>query len=210
MYFSMKRVAQEFTIDYQKILSESPDSDLDKKIKFLTDRLPYKWLEHYKNMTPHLTNVCRFYYGEFEYIFDHYTELEQKGIASYNPKIEDRVVAVFGRSSPINKNREPSRIKGWIGPTEKHLGANTDKGHFIAHKIGGKLDVNIFAQRRDLNRGWSPQGKIYRSMERYCSLNPRTFCFNRPLYSDCTSRPTMIELGILINDEKFWIERFEN
>ena len=43
-----------------------------------------------------------------------------------------------------------------------------DKGHFIAHAIGGGLDMNIFSQARDLNRGISEQGKVYRLMERYC------------------------------------------
>ena len=102
------------------------------------DRLTYDWLEHYKNMTPHLTNVCQFYYGDFEYLFDHYTELENKGVVSYNSTIEDRVVVVFGRSCSINEDRKFSRLKGWIGPTEKYLGKNTDKGHFMAHKMGGE------------------------------------------------------------------------
>ncbi|MBC7947441.1 MAG: hypothetical protein H7Y42_06150, partial [Chitinophagaceae bacterium] len=100
--------------------------------------------------------------------------------------------------------------QGWVGQTEKYLGANTDKGHFMAHTIGGGLEVNIFAQCRDINRGWSKRGKVYRSMEKHCAKNAGTFCFNRPIYSEDTNRPCMIEFGVLMEDGKLWVEKFDN
>lgn len=35
--------------------------------------------------------------------------------------------------------------------------------------------MNLFLQRRDLNRGWSQQGKQYRAMEQYLADHPGTF-----------------------------------
>lgn len=161
-------------------------------------------------MTTHETNLCRYFFNRFEYIYDHYTELETLGIVPYSPTAESRVVGVLGRSNPTSERRDASRLQGWIGATETYLGENTDKGHFIAHTIGGGLEVNIFAQRRDINRGWSKRGKIFRSMEKYCAKHSGTFCFNRPIYSDETSRPYIIEFGVLMETGELWVERFEN
>ena len=36
-----------------------------------------------------------------------------------------------------------------------------DKGHFLGHASGGVLDINLFPQRRELNRGWIPQSLEY-------------------------------------------------
>ena len=85
-----------------------------------------------------------------------------------------------------------------------------DKGHFIAHAIGGGLDMNVFSQARDLNRGISEQGKVYRLMERYCYENAGTFCFSRPVYDDATSIPRWVEFGLLRDDGSLWVEVFEN
>lgn len=100
-----------------------------------------------------------------------------------------------------------------IGPTNTALGSVWDKGHFIAHSIGGAVDraeINIFTQRRDLNRGWSEEGKTFRAMEEYCLERPGTFCFARPLYSDGSSRPTFLEFGLCKSDGTLWVERFDN
>src|SRR5436309_2711000 len=66
-------------------------------------------------------------------------------------------------------------------------------------------ELNVFVQRRALNRGWSEAGKLYREMEKYCVLNPSTFCFIRPLYVDPTAKPAFVEFGLLKNDGKLWV-----
>jgi hypothetical protein len=122
-------------------------------------------------------------------------------------------VAVSGRSAPRKRRRDDYRLKGWIGPTESTFGSQWDKGHFIAHSIGGAVDqeeVNVFVQRRDLNRGWSTAGKRFREMEKYCELNSGTFCFSRPVYHDQMARPALVEFGVLRENGEFWVECFEN
>lgn len=88
-----------------------------------------------------------------------------------------------------------------------------NKGHFIAHSIGGVVDgleANVFIQRRDLNRGWSAAVKRFREMEKYCVANPGTFCFSRLLYVDETSRPGFCEFGLLKTTGELWVECFDN
>ncbi|MGE5340945.1 MAG: hypothetical protein ACM3SY_05620 [Candidatus Omnitrophota bacterium] len=210
LFRKIKEIVSEFTIDYQDIIREIESATLEEKIKFLTDILPNEWLIQYKAFTHRPTDVVIFNYGQFDYIFDTYTYPKDWSPTISNPEIARRVVAAFGRSAPPIENREVSRIKGWCGPTEKVFGKDSDKGHFIAHSIGGLLDVNLFPQRRDVNRGWSQKGKIFRAMEVYCALNPGTFCFNHPIYKDHTDRPSFIEFGVLQKEGNLWVEIFEN
>jgi hypothetical protein len=85
-----------------------------------------------------------------------------------------------------------------------------DKGHFVAHCNDGQLDQNIYPQLKELNRGLSPQGKLFRSMERYCQNNPGVFYFIRPIYSDLTSIPDKIDFGILTKQCGLLLNRFDN
>jgi hypothetical protein len=68
----------------------------------------------------------------------------------------------------------------------------------------------VFSQERRLNRGWSPQGKLYRQMETYCYEQPGTFCFSRPVYADGSSVPRWLEFGLLKSDQTLWVEVFDN
>jgi hypothetical protein len=152
----------------------------------------------------------RFQFRTFAYICDIYSQLEVTGEVPYDQTIEDRVVAVLGTSARAEEKRDTSRSRGWVGPTEELLGTERDRGHYIAHCIGGGLDVNVFSQERCLNRGRSPQGKIYRQMESYCYEQPGTFCFSRPIYSDGSSVPRWLEFGVLRGDQTLWVEVFDN
>ena len=80
----------------------------------------------------------------------------------------------------------------------------------MAHTIGGGLDINVFSQTRDLNRGWSEQGKLYREMEKYCYTHPGTFCFSHPVYDDGSAVPPWLEFGLIQEDASLWIEVFDN
>ena len=75
---------------------------------------------------------------------------------------------------------------------------------------GGSLDINLFPQRRDLNRGWSREGKLFRKMERCVASHPGVFYFHRPIYVDATWIPGPPELGLLTVEGTWWVERFAN
>jgi hypothetical protein len=201
-------------IDYAELIQLAPMRDsYESIVGFLVAELPHVWFEEYASVSARPTNVVRLTLGGFNYLFDLYTEFEVKGVINEDAGKESRLVAVFGQSAAKAGNRESSRLRGWIGPTAMYLGNDWDKGHFIAHAMGGGVDgaeINLFVQRRNLNRGWSAPGKMFRSMEVYAAKRPGTFCFHRPLYADGTSRPSQFEFGVLKADGALWVETFDN
>jgi hypothetical protein len=200
-------------IDYKAIASDAAATSLQELIVYLRAELPHAWFAEYAAASNRPANVMTFRHGAFEYVYDHYTALEASGEVAYDATVESRLVAVCGVSAPRNSPRDDYRLRGWVGPTGRMFGSEWDKGHFIAHSIGGAVDgfeANVYLQKRALNRGWSPEGKRFRSMEKYCCANGGTFCFCRPIYEDGTARPAEIEFGVLRGPADLWVERFDN
>jgi len=200
----------QYAVDYDVVLSSARAEGVIDVARFLQEQLPLHWRDAYLKTVGHETNLVRFRHRTFDYICDLYSQLEFSGEVPFNQTIADRVVAVIGTSSEADATREPGRMRGWAAPTEEFLDGVRDKGHFMAHCIGGGLDVNVFAQERNLNRGWSAQGKIYRQMENYCYEQLGTLCFSRPIYADGSNVPRWLEFGCLKTDETLWVEVFDN
>ena len=200
-------------IDYVSFLNEVIGDSGRTPAELLAEGLPHIWRDRYVQMVLRETNIVRFTCGAFEYIYDDYASLEAAGVVADSPIIEARLVAVSGLSSPQKRTRDDYRLRGWVGATERAFGRGWDKGHYIAHSIGGAVDraeANVFVQRRDLNRGWSEEGKRYREMENYCEVNPGTFCFSRPIYFDQSAKPAFAEFGLVESGGKLWVECFDN
>jgi len=158
-------------------------------------------------MTPTKTNILRFSDGSFEFLFDFSSELIATGEVADEEAVEDRVVATFGFSKANVQKRDGSRMQGF---PKSPIGSPTmDKGHLLARSSGGGVDINLFPQRTELNRGWSERGKVFRQMEKYCAAHVGTFSF-RPIYLDRSRVPAEIEYGVLTEELKLWVERFEN
>jgi hypothetical protein len=164
----------------------------------------------YAATASHVPNIAQVEYGTFDYLCDSYSSMEALGEVAFDQRVRDRVVGVLGISLPMRGRRRGSMAKGWVEHPEEIDRSGRDMGHFIAHAIGGGLDMNVFSQARDLNRGISEQGKVYRLMERYCYKNAGTFCFSRPVYEDAASVPRWLEFGLLREDGSLWVEVFEN
>ncbi|MBI1744427.1 hypothetical protein HYR54_15360 [Candidatus Acetothermia bacterium] len=202
---------EELSVNYETLLTEVADCNLEEKIQYLVDVLPDIWCDKYRAMTPTPTNILQFNDNHFEFLFDLSAELVAQGAVPEDEAVEDRVVAVFGRSQKSAGKRDASRIRGFLGGRlEDAKEVSTDKGHFMGHALGGGLDVNLFPQRSDINRGRSERGKVYRAMERYCAEHLGTFCFSRAIYSDRSWRPSQLEYGLLKKDGTLWVERFDN
>jgi hypothetical protein len=197
-------------IDYARLCRSAKAPTTPALIVYLRKHLPIKWQWVYMATASHAANIVRVERGTFEYYCDSYSGLEALGEVAFDQRVRDRVIGVLGSSAPMRKRRRGSFPNGWLEQPEELDSSNRDKGHFIAHSIGGALDVNVFSQNRDLNRGVSEQGKIYRQMEKYCYENPETFCFSRPIYADITSIPRWLEFGLIKEDGNLWIEVFEN
>ncbi|MBF0095689.1 MAG: hypothetical protein HQL34_14225, partial [Alphaproteobacteria bacterium] len=144
--------------------------------------------------------------GTFRVIFD-LTSMD----CSNSEIQEDRVIAILGRSCPPAVPRDAGRMRGFLGPTRDVFGEGYDKGHFIAHSLGGDVldSLNWFRQEHRLNRGWSDEGRAYRRLERLCAGRPGTFLFSRPLYLTPSARPDHLEFGVLI-DCRLEVCRFDN
>lgn len=138
----------QYAVDYEALLSAARAESEPNAAFFRREQFLFKWSDLYGATVAHVTNIVRFRYRTFEYIFDLYSGLEATGEVPYDQTIQDRVVGVLGTSARAEEMRDASRIRGWVGPTEEFLGTERDKGHFMAHCIGGGLDVNVLSQER--------------------------------------------------------------
>src|SRR5689334_19113580 len=106
---------------------------------FLRRELEDLWYDAYLTMTPRATNVLIVTHGTFDYIYDDYATLEGTGAVARDDVSEARLVAAVGWSRPNPAKRDDARLRGWVGPTDALFGGRWDKGHFIAHAIGGAV-----------------------------------------------------------------------
>lgn len=121
---------------------------------------------------------------------------------------ESRVVVAWGRATPTNARREASRLRGFPIPPRPR--GEDDRGHLFAHAAGGGLDVNLFAQARELNRGWSASGRRWRSLERLALRRAGAVLVVRLLYADTTARPAALEAVLAADDGILRTERLTN
>jgi hypothetical protein len=121
---------------------------------------------------------------------------------------EDRTLAAWTMTPATVAKRDVSYQRGFPLPPDPD-GTLVDRGHLIPHLSGGEFGPNIFRQRRELNRGWSSQGKRFRALEREAATTPGAFYFGHLLYEDGTAYPTEIETGLL-RGETLHVDRFCN
>jgi hypothetical protein len=196
-------------IDYSLVLATAPSHDYAGLREFLTDELPYVWLDDYIAMLPHQHNVHRIPVEGFEYLWDMSGELVQQGIVPASAAVDDRLIAAHGLSRRAAAPRKDSRLRGRtlgpvsvVDPSER---LPYDRGHAIGHALGGVLDLNIIPQTRAVNRGG-----LWRQMERYCQEHLGTYFFCRPIYVGLPSHPKEIEFGVLRSDGSLWAHSFQN
>jgi hypothetical protein len=83
----------------------------------------------------------------------------------------ERVVVAYGVSTApdgprdFNRQRRFPDVNVGVRATMREKAFEADRGHFLSHGAGGELDINLFPQRRELNRGWSIRGSRFRKME---------------------------------------------
>jgi hypothetical protein len=121
---------------------------------------------------------------------------------------EDRTLAAWTLTPATVAKRDVSYQRGFPLPPDPD-GTLVDRGHLIPHLSGGEFGPNIFRQRRDLNRGWSSEGKRFRALEREAATTPGAFYFGHLLYEDGTAYPTEIETGLL-RGGTLHVDRFRN
>lgn len=193
-------------VPYAEILDAARTSN-EGVAEFLRQELPLCWQDRYLLMTERPSEILVFSYGAFDYICDVYQQSEPYDVVSTKLPVEARLVAAIGTSSPKSKKRDDSRRRGLTLSAMPGPEAMWDKGHYIAHAIGGTVDgneANVFLQLRSVNRG------RYRTMEAYCQANAGVTCFSRPIYTDTSAHPTRIEFGVLKTNGELWVESLPN
>jgi DNA/RNA non-specific endonuclease len=117
--------------------------------------------------------------------------------------IDNRVLAVVGRSAPPLGPRDRSRMASHPSPQRGSPQA-VDRGHLVALSMGGGYDINLVPQLAEVNR----RGR-WREIERYCASHPGTFFFVQCDYIDASDHPSQLRYGWLVDDE-FHEETFLN
>ena len=190
-------------IDYAELAAErSPTAETWHA--FAREVLEPAWLRADRATTTWTTEIQEICLDALVFLFDAAPTLKHMPEAG-----DDRLVAVWGRSSLPAQKRDSARMAGLLPTPRLWSGCGLDRGHFIAHGAGGGLDLNLFPQLALLNRGWSRQGRLWRQLERYAARNPGTPLFVRPIYRDDSWRPSVLEFGLII-DGTFKVERFAN
>ena len=204
-----------WVVGYEDFLLDVRGRPYQEVAAYLLQQLPYEWRDNYIAMTRKLSDISIVTEDRLSYLFDFHDEPQVSDcpIPAEAVLKEARLVAAYGYVTKPTTSRPASSsttMLGFVGRTEQHFGGGFDKGHFIAHTLGGSVNINLFPQARHINRGWSSEGKVYRQMERYCCDNPSVMLFSRPLYSDYTARPAAIEFGVLRTDGTLWVQMFTN
>lgn len=205
--------ADEWSVDYSTIADAfSGAIEYANAVVGIVGKLEDVWFEKYLRMTPARHCVDILQVGTFSYSFDNPPFTREDDFV-WNEDVEERTVVAYGIAIHAKGKRDRNRMRGPRGErewSETQDGYCYDRGHLIAHSIGGIEDFGLFPQRRDINQGRSPRGRVFRSMETYCLHNPGVFCFARPIYLDRSSHPFYLEYGVLRPDMNLWVEVFEN
>ncbi len=193
-------------VNYTKRLDQVRGLPSQEMCNSLLDELKLDWMDAYVENTGHATDIVESPEGKLFYQFDTlYVDENDVNLKSA------RLVAVYGQVGDLAGLKLPSAKlrQRFMGATEKWIGP-VDKGHFIAHTLGGSSNMNIFPQVRATNRGWNEEGRKYREMERFAAKHPGALIFSRPIYSDGTFWPRYFEFGVLKPDGELWVEVFDN
>jgi hypothetical protein len=134
---------------------------------------------------------------EFDYVFERVT-------LAYALSVEQLMKRDVGRMRGFpDVNKGVQRVMGGKA-------FSADKGHYLGHASGGILDINLFPHRRELNRGWSVEGKRFRTMECFVADHCGTFFYHRPQYDDESWIPSQLEYGVLVDEARWWVDVFQN
>ena len=192
-------------MDYQTIISKHTITFSKDIFDIFWNEVWREWAGEYEKDFPHYGEITLSHYHAFAFAIDHEVKPGPE-----TP--ESRVICFFGISNNDIDTKNRGRMRDYWPMTDisELLGKPYDRGHFMAHGFGGPIDVNIFPQRRDINRPWSAEGKRYCAMERYVRNNPGTFVFSRPIYKDLTACPHELEYGYFDQNFQLITEIFPN
>ena len=198
----------------------------------LLQRLPDLFCGAYAAMPGAADEIVQLTDRGYEFLFDLGAErvVAAFGVTQYNPgaRDSDRMADFLGQvssntglqrianqagSAQVARDRVQKAQLTWRDRFFQTYGHKYDRGHFMSHRQGGGLDINLFPQRADINQGRSRLGAEYRSMETECVAKPGVapvFCCSRPIYNDGTWVPAELEYAVIYNPHRMVIRTFPN
>lgn len=205
----------ESQVDYTVFAEELELTGLPEPRSEFFHRLSSAWIIAYHRQSGRPIYPTEMWSNGFGFLVDLEGADHGDGRGPQPPGVYMRTFAAYGLSKPSGapRRKEDQRLRGWMGKTAQVSGAERDKGHFIAHSIGGAVvagENNVFLQRRDLNRGWSDAGKNFRKMEARAQANPGALVFHRAIYIEESTTPDFLEFGLCLPGATLQVEVFDN
>jgi hypothetical protein len=113
----------------------------------------------------------------------------------------ERLIAAWGFSrGRFAGARDTGRMQGF----PLSAGATYHRGHAIAHRLGGELDINLVPQLGQINIG------PFRELERSAIATPGALYFTFWKYRNASQTPVGVDQGLLIAGETPRIRSFAN
>jgi DNA/RNA non-specific endonuclease len=174
-------------LDYRALVARNwpDDTAIGKAVTAL-------WVAHYCDLTRWEPEIVEIALASLTYLFD---LAPSSGPAPHDA--DDRVVGVWGRLAKPRAARNRSRQAGFIPEPARWSEAGYDRGHFVAHSLGGGMEINFFPQAKDLNRGSSERGRRWRALERHAASADEALIFVRPLYDGPSWRPALLDFCVV-------------
>ncbi len=196
---------------------------------FLNQQLPGLCCDAYAGMSGSGDQIVQLTDHGYEFLFDLGAErvVAAFGTTQYNPGARDSA-RMSGFLGQVTNKAELQRmaLQGeaggdrldkakltWRDRFFQTYGHKYDRGHFISHRQGGGLDINLFPQRADINQGLTPLGAEYRALETACVAKPGVdpvFCCARPIYDDGSWVPAELEYAVIYSPQRMVVRTFPN
>jgi hypothetical protein len=212
--------------------SSNPSVQETDFFAFLYQELPGLCCDAYTQMSGAGDQIVQLNDQGYEFLFDLGAErvVAAFGTTRYNLGSRDsgRMADFLGQ---VTSRTEQQRIARQAGPAQsardrldkakltwrerffQTYGHKYDRGHFMSHRQGGGLDINLFPQRADINQGRTPLGAEYRAMETACvvklGVDP-VFCCSRPIYDDDSWVPAELEYAVIHSPQRIDSRTFPN
>jgi hypothetical protein len=172
-------------IDYNALLA------LAKSPEDFTELLIATALRSYRSSVQRDCEILEFAQENAHFIFDASGHSLHDG--------EDRTILAWAKTQKPAMLRESAYQRGYPLPSVC-AGRALDRGHYIPHSGGGLFGPNMYPQDRALNRGWSQEGRLFRSIEGVAASHTGALYFVRPRYCDNSHFPGIIDAGCSIGD----------
>lgn len=172
--------ARESAVDYSAI----EHLDAAAAVATFRNSVVDQWVADYRQASGAQRDIREVTIGSYTYVYD----------AGGTGAPAERLIGVYGVATPPDAAADRRYMAGFPDVKRSHT-QDVEKGHVIAHSIGGtEMGINLAPQSRLLNRG---KGSEWREQEIYCQKNPGTFLFVKFEYSDASDEPRTACIGVL-------------